>query len=586
VGRSSLFRIWIAVLALSLGSSSAFGAKPAKGKDASAPDAALRDAPAETAVAASPVAPDAGATEDAATDEATPEASATPATPPQPSSDVPGAQPSAAPSASAAPAPSASQGGEHGEGPDLATVHMRDRKVFAVKVARGGQSAAQRAAAASQALERAMNDTDAREVRVNENGDVAVVFLGESPIIQLGPDDAEADGDVSLGVHAALVASKLQTAVTAERNRKAYSQTALAISALVCSALAVFFLLGKIGGVENRMRAWVEAHPEKLPNVRVAGIDVIRPAALRGGLLVAIDAMKWVLRLGAAYAWLLFALSLFDATRPYSERLTGFVFAPLSALMGRLASALPVLIVGAIAGLAVVLLVRFVALFFGSVERGETSLPWLPTDLAAPTSILVRCSIVLVALTAAAPLVTGTEEGALGRASAIALIALGLSATPLLASAAMGIAVVFGRRLTVGEYAEVGGKAGLVRRLSLLEVSLEDSAGCEVRVPHLASLLHPTRLLGKRRPVEVDLVVAAGASPAKVKPILEKEAARIGDRFAVNLEWIDAEGSGYTVTVFSADPGAKTTLLTAFMASLAAEGVGLGKRRSRAEAAS
>jgi small-conductance mechanosensitive channel len=579
VRRASRFRLWFVVLALTLWSSVALAARPTKGKDASAPDAALHDASAAApaAVSAPATPPGPAAPDDAG---AAVEASATPPPPPLPPPDVPSAQPSAAPPSSAAPAPSASHGAP-GEGPDEATVHIRDRKVFAVKVPRGGQSAAQRAASASQALERAVNDTDAREVRVNENGDVAVVFLGESPIIQLGPDDATAEGDVSLSVHAALVASKLQAAVTAERNRKAYSQTALAISALVCSALVVFFLLGKIGGFENRMRAWIEAHPEKLPNVRVAGIDVIRPAALRGGLLVAIDATKWVLRLGAAYAWLLFALSLFDATRAYSERLTGFVFAPLSALMGRLASGLPVLIVGAIAGLAVVLLVRFVALFFGSVERGETSLPWLPGDLAGPTSILVRCGIVLVALTLAAPLVTGTEEGALGRASAIALIALGLSATPLLASVAVGIAVVFGRRLTVGEYAEVGGRSGVVRDLSLLEVSLEDAQGCEVRVPHLASLLHPTRLLGKRRPVEIDLVVASGASPAKVTSVLEREAARLGDRFSVALDWVDADGAGYTVVVFSADPGARTLLLTAITAALAAEGVGLGKRRSK-----
>jgi small-conductance mechanosensitive channel len=298
---------------------------------------------------------------------------------------------------------------------------------------------------------------------------------------------------------------------------------------------------------------------------------------------VAIDAMKWVLRLGAAYAWILFALSLFEATRVYSERLTGFVFAPLSALMGRLASALPVLLVGAIAGLAVVLLVRFVALFFGSVARGETSLPWLPGDLATPTSILVRSGIVLVALTLAAPLVTGTEEGALGRASAIALIALGLSVTPILASIAVGVAVVFGRRLTVGEYAEVGGKTGLVRNLSLLEVSLEDALGCEVRIPHLATLLHPTRVLGNRRPVEIDLVVAPGPSASKARAVLEKEAARLGDRFTVDLDWIDADGSGYTVVVFSADPGGRSTLLTAIAAALAAEGVGLGKRRSKTQ---
>ena len=144
------------------------------------------------------------------------------------------------------------------------------------------------------------------------------------------------------------------------------------------------------------------------------------------------------------------------------------MLAPISALMGRAASALPVLLVAAIAELAVLLLVRFVGLFFSSVARGETSLSWLPIDLAAPTSILVRAGIVLLALVLAAPLVTGSDDGALSRAGLVALVVLGLSTMPLVACVAVGTAVVFGRRLKVGEYAEIGGRAGVVRALSLL----------------------------------------------------------------------------------------------------------------------
>jgi small-conductance mechanosensitive channel len=294
-------------------------------------------------------------------------------------------------------------------------------------------------------------------------------------------------------------------------------------------------------------------------------------------VLVAIDASKWVLRLGIAYAWILIALSLFEATRSYSEKLTGIVFAPLSALMGRAASALPLIIVGAIAGLAVVLLVRFVGLFFGSVTRGETSLAWLPADLAPPASILVRGGIALVALSLAAPLVTGSEEGALARSSAIALIALGLSITPLLASAAVGTAVLFGRRLRVGEFVELGGCKGVVRSLSLLEVSIEDSLGCEVRVPHLASLLHPTRILGKLPSVTVTLVVSATATQSRVMSILAKEAARVSERSSVDLVSIDADGAHYTLVVFSTDRGVRSALLSSISETLASEGVPLGR---------
>jgi small-conductance mechanosensitive channel len=485
---------------------------------------------------------------------------------------VPPPAPSPPPSASAS-----SRAASTSEAPSGTAVRIRDRKVFVVRVPRNGQSAVLRAANATQALEHAVDDTDSPGVRVNENGDVAVVFVGDSPIIQLGPDDAEAEGDASLSVHAASIASKIQAAVAAERKRSALATTVFSISLLVFSALIVFLILGKIGELVGKGRRWIEAHPERLPNIRVAGIDVIRPAALRGGVLVAIDASKWLLRLGVGYAWILFALSLFDATRAYSERLTGFVFAPLSALMGRAASALPLLLVGAIATLAVVLLVRFVGLFFGSVTRGETSLAWLPADLAPPASVLVRGGIALVALSLAAPLVTGSEEGALARSSAIALIALGLSVTPLLASAAVGTAVIFGRRLRVGEFVEVGGCKGIVRSLSLLEVSVEDSFGCEVRVPHLASLLHPTRIHGRLPSITVELVVSATAMQSRVMAILSEEASRVAERSTVDLVSIDADGAHYALVVFSADSRVRTVLLASASEALAQEGISLGR---------
>src|SRR5262249_26242105 len=152
------------------------------------------------------------------------------------------------------------------------------------------------------------------------------------------------------------------------------------------------------------------------------------------------------------YAWVLIALSLFDATRGYSERLTGFVLAPVSALMGRVASALPLLVIAFVTILAVGVSLRFVRLFFGSVARGETTVGWMPRDLAEPTSILVRAGIVVVTLVVAAPLITGADDGTLSRAGVVALVAIGLAVTPLLICAAAGIAVVFGRRLRVGDF--------------------------------------------------------------------------------------------------------------------------------------
>ena len=50
-----------------------------------------------------------------------------------------------------------------------------------------------------------------------------------------------------------------------------------------------------------------------------------------------------------------------------------------------------------------------------SWTRGETSLSWLPRDLATPTGVLVRLGIVVVSLLIAAPLVGGIARYLRGR---------------------------------------------------------------------------------------------------------------------------------------------------------------------------
>src|SRR5262249_32882644 len=214
-------------------------------------------------------------------------------------------------------------------------------------------------------------------------------------------------GDASLSIHAASVAAKIDEELRSERQRKAVVETVFAISLFVFSALIAVLLLGKVRELAGKTHDWVEKHPERFPALRIHGIDLVRASAVRGAFLVALRIGRLLSQLGIVYGWVLFASSLFEATRTYTERLSGFVLTPLSALIGRIGSALPLLVIAMAALLATVLLVRFVGLFFGSVARGETTLGWLPSDLAVPTGALVRLGIVIAALLLAAPLITG-----------------------------------------------------------------------------------------------------------------------------------------------------------------------------------
>jgi small-conductance mechanosensitive channel len=389
------------------------------------------------------------------------------------------AAPSAAPSASAAPT------GEK--------VKLGDETVYLVRGDHHGTSAKQRAKEAAEALERAKKAESISDVTVARVGDTAVLSIGKTPIIELGPEDAELAGADSLDVHAAQVASRVKQALTNERQRTNIANTVFSLSLVVFLGLIAFYLIQKVGEFSARSRAWFEARPSKDLAVRFRTIEVLQPAMVRSAGTLGISLLTLFAQIGVVYAWLLLILSMFESTKGYTQKLTGLVIDPLSGLLKRLATQLPMVALAILAGFAVLVLVRFVGLFFASVSRGETLLKGLPRDLAAPTSVLVRVAIVFMALVFAAPLVTGAAEGALGRVGGVAALTFGLAAVPLAASILLGSITLYGRKLRVGDYVEIKDVRGQVVEIGLLSLRLSHD-DLEVNVPHLYSAWHPLRV--------------------------------------------------------------------------------------------
>jgi hypothetical protein len=187
----------------------------------------------------------------------------------------------------------------------------------------------------------------------------------------------------------------------------------------------------------------------------------------------------------------------------------------------------------------------------------------------------------VVALLVAAPLITGNDDGALARAGAATLVALGFASAPVLASIVAGIPAIYGRRVRVGDHVEIGGRIGRVAALSLLEVRLEDDLGCQIRVPHLMGLLSPIRVLGASPVVIIDVVADPLAAQGHVRAILLGEARRFGTNVKVDLMRLDADGAHYRVAARAPASHADDDLATALAAALAREEVALGRSTSR-----
>ena len=445
-----------------------------------------------------------------------------------------------------------------------------------MRAARAGHSAQDRAKAANSALEGLLTQSeDMGEARFEETQGTAVVYVGKTPIVTLGEEDVEAAGEASLTVLAAQVTARLGQAVSTERKRSAIATTVFSFSLLVFSALLAFLFLNRVSEGAGKLRARIGDNPEKVTALRLGKIEFISAGAARGALSIGLTLGHRFVQIAIAYGWLIFALSLFEATRGYTERLTGMVVKPLYGLASRIGGALPLVVVAALAVLAVSVLVRFVGLFFDSISRGDTRVEWLSRDLARPTSVLARFGIVVVALVLASPLITGETDGVISRVGLIALVAVALAVTPLLASVVVGITVVFGRRMKRGDDVEVGGRKGKVLDVSLLEVRIEDDALAEVSVPHLLGLVHPTRVHRHARLATIDVVVDAGAAQDDVERALFAAARSHSSRGRVDLVHLDGTGAHWRIT--SASMRHDVSLAKVVQDALAKLGVGLGR---------
>ena len=441
----------------------------------------------------------------------------------------------------------------------------------------------ERAHAASEALTRAVETAGTEDVRVVPEGEAMVVYAGSIPIVELYPEDAVTSGYASPETHVAAVAGRVRDAVRAEKKRSAIAGTVFSFSLLVFVGLVAFYVLQKAGEFFDRARKWMLDNPDRISGIRIQSQEVVGPTALRGGALVTLIVGRFVAQIGVVYLWLVFALSLFESTRPYTEKLTGFVVTPLSDLAGRLAASLPLAVVGVVSSVAVYVLLRFVQLFFEGVARRQTVIPWLPPDLAAPTSVLVRVGIIVFAVVFAAPIVTGDAQGTLARAGAIALFGLGLASTPLVASVTVGMLIVYGRRVRVGQHVEIGNRSGKVAGVGLVDVRLLDGDGCEVRIPHLLALFHPTTIVGMRPRLGIDVTVSHAAPPKDVKRVLLEAASAQGERPHVELSAIDAESAVYRIIVSVGSDTTAGDVRLALVEALLQAGFSLGRARGRVE---
>jgi hypothetical protein len=456
---------------------------------------------------------------------------------------------------------------EPAETPTRADITLRDGRVLTLRASRGGVPPSARARAASQALADAMEGDPVAGATVETKGDSASIRVGKLLVLELGPEDVAAGGGPGIAELARSSAAEIDRALRTERRRARIAEMVFHVSLVVLSGLLAWMLLLKLGELDRGLEATLRERRRRAPALRLRGVEVVSPEGVAGALAVSLRLGRVVLQIVVAYAWLVFALSLFPATRGAGLGLGRVVLGPAAGTLARVGGALPVTIAALVAGALLWLALRAVRLFFGSIASGETHLRGVPAELAVPVGQLLRIALVVLAAVFAAPVLTGSDDGMLASVGQAALLAVALAASPALANVAAGLPRLLGRVYRTGHVAEIGGASGVVRAVGLHDVEIEDATGRRVLVPHLASLVSPTRLPGLAAAALFELAVDPAQDQSLVREILLRTG---GPGTAADLVRLDASGALYRVS----GPGADLAVRVA--SALRAEGVKLG----------
>ena len=434
-------------------------------------------------------------------------------------------------------------------------IRIRERPVLELRVPRGVRSAEARARDASETLSHVLELPGPDVVRIEPRQESVALLVGDTPTVELTPEDASAAGTSDLSLYAAAAAQRLDAGLKAERRRLQIQDAVFSVSLSVFISLLAFLAIRLVGRLGRQLQETLVADRERIQAIRLGSVEVASRWMVRGALRLGLLGGTWVLQIVVLYVWVLFVLSLFGPTREYGARLTGSVLSPAAALLGRAGAALPMLVVVAVFAGVVALVFRTLRLFFESVARGETRLRWVSPELASPVGTLLRGAFVVLAVLFAAPLITGADTGALSRLGTAVLVVLALAAVPLVASVAVGLPTVLRRTIRPGEMVELGGRQGQVRAVTFLEVQLEDGDGAEVRVPHLVAFLHPSRALGAVPRRSLEVLVGSAEDQLRVQSVLLEAAGSHASGARAELISLDGRGARWKVTGIHSDLG-------------------------------
>jgi hypothetical protein len=417
-----------------------------------------------------------------------------------------------------------------------APVRVHDHIALTFAAPDGARTPAQRAAEASENLSSVIDNEVPGDLLIELHQDSARVRIGDRVLFRLVPADAGAAG---LSEFAPRVQTSLDNFLRTERQRARLQNGVLRASLVVFFGVIGFLLLRlllkALGTVEQRLTR--EKDETKLPD------DLRRLARgpWRSVALVAVAGLRLFAVIAAGLIFLLAALSLFESTRPWRDRLAAGVTEPFTAFLHRLGGALPNLLL-----LALLLLVlrgawQAITQAFARASSTPAADGGVAPERVRVLRLLARAALLLGGFLLL-PLVIGGNGGLLASIGLVGAAAAALAFVPLAATVVIGAWAQLGHEYRAGEWLRLRlpfGReiTGEVVSVDFTHLRVVPENGGDVRVPHLTLLFTPVVHLPAHRALTVEVPVErATLGPAEALRQLEAAARWVAEHHGLETQ--------------------------------------------------
>lgn len=307
------------------------------------------------------------------------------------------------------------------------------------------------------------------------------VELNGLAVFQIRPGDLDPLIGESVDEAAKNAAQNLKNAVHDAREqsntRVMLKGVGLFLLASVFFYLACRFIYWGEKWISSRLLSWMAGYEAKLA-------VAIRPQQAICVLIFLVRLAKWALAIMVGYEWVTFSLRQFPYTRPWGEKLHGYLMETLQGILSAIVDALP----GLLVVFLIVLLTRFTSrmlkAFFARIESGEVTVPWMAQETAKPTRKLTQALLWLFAFAMAYPYFPGSNTDAFKGLSVLVGIMLSIGGSGVVGQAASGLIMIYSRVLREGEYVKTGDIEGLVTSVGIFSTKIRTSSDEEVNVPN------------------------------------------------------------------------------------------------------